>query len=112
MIHLDIKKLRRFIRTGHRITGDRTGQSNTRGVGWEDLHVCIDSAACSRRGSTCKVSKGHSGPLGQEESGNPPLGRLGDHFGYKNHIAIDNQHKLIRAYEVTLTEPLNMSLAL
>ena len=29
MIHLDIKKLGRFIRTGHRITGDRTGQSNT-----------------------------------------------------------------------------------
>ena len=26
MIHLDIKKLGRFIRTGHRITGDRTGQ--------------------------------------------------------------------------------------
>ena len=44
MIHLDIKKLGRFIRTGHRITGDRTGQSNTRGVGWEYLHVCIDDA--------------------------------------------------------------------
>ena len=26
------------------------------------------------------------------------------HFGYKNHIAIDNQHKLIRAYEVTSAE--------
>jgi len=24
------------------ITGDRTGQSNTRGVGWEFVHVCID----------------------------------------------------------------------
>ena len=44
MIHLDIKKLGRFVRTGHRITGDRTGQSNTRGVGWEYLHVCIDDA--------------------------------------------------------------------
>jgi transposase len=33
MIHIDIKKLGRFDRIGHRITGDRTGQSNSRGVG-------------------------------------------------------------------------------
>ncbi len=42
LIHLDIKKLGRFDRVGHRITGDRTGQSNTRGIGWEFVHVCID----------------------------------------------------------------------
>lgn len=42
LIHIDIKKLGRFDRVGHRITGDRTGQSNTRGVGWEYVHVCID----------------------------------------------------------------------
>jgi transposase InsO family protein len=42
MIHIDIKKLGRFDRVGHRITGDRTGQSNSRGVGWEFVHVCID----------------------------------------------------------------------
>src|ERR1700686_3061284 len=42
MIHIDIKKLGRFDRVGHRITGDRTGQSNARGVGWEYVHVCID----------------------------------------------------------------------
>lgn len=45
MIHLDIKKLGRFERTGHRITGDRTGQSNSRGVGWEFVHVCVDDAS-------------------------------------------------------------------
>jgi transposase InsO family protein len=45
MIHLDIKKLGRFDRVGHRITGDRTGQSNSRGIGWEDVHVCIDDAS-------------------------------------------------------------------
>lgn len=45
LIHLDIKKLGRFTRTGHRITGDRTGQSNTRGVGWEYVHVCLDDAS-------------------------------------------------------------------
>jgi transposase InsO family protein len=42
LIHIDIKKLGRFERTGHRITGDRTGQSNSRGVGWEYLHLAID----------------------------------------------------------------------
>ncbi len=42
MIHLDIKKLGRFDKVGHRITKDRTGQSNSRGVGWEFVHICID----------------------------------------------------------------------
>jgi transposase InsO family protein len=42
MIHIDIKKLGRFNKIGHRITGDRTGQSNNRGVGWEFVHVAID----------------------------------------------------------------------
>ena len=47
MIHLDIKKLGRFERPGHRVTGDRTGQSNPRsgsakGYGWEFVHVCVD----------------------------------------------------------------------
>ncbi|MGE0675159.1 MAG: IS481 family transposase, partial [Methylibium sp.] len=45
LIHIDIKKLGRFERVGHRITGDRTGQSNSRGVGWEFVHVCIDDAS-------------------------------------------------------------------
>lgn len=42
IIHIDIKKLGKFSRIGHRITGDRTRQSNTRGVGWEYLHLAID----------------------------------------------------------------------
>src|SRR6202045_5391638 len=42
LIHIDLKKLGRFDKIGHRITGDRTGQSNGRGVGWEFVHVCID----------------------------------------------------------------------
>ena len=45
LIHLDIKKLGRFERVGHRITWDRTGQSNGRGVGWDHVHVCIDDAS-------------------------------------------------------------------
>ena len=42
MVHIDIKKLGKFNRIGHRITGDRHGQSNTRGIGWEFVHVCVD----------------------------------------------------------------------
>jgi len=53
LIHLDIKKLGRFEQVGHRITGDRTRQSNSRGkrggkpygAGWEYVHVCIDDAS-------------------------------------------------------------------
>jgi transposase InsO family protein len=43
MIHLDIKKLGRFERVGHRITGERQG--NSRGIGWEFVHVAIDDAS-------------------------------------------------------------------
>ena len=42
IIHIDIKKLGKFSRIGHRVTGDRTGQSNTRGVGCEYVHLAID----------------------------------------------------------------------
>ena len=42
LIHIDIKKLGKIDGVGHRITGDRTRQSNSRGIGWEAVHVCID----------------------------------------------------------------------
>src|SRR5246500_2687097 len=49
LIHIDIKKLGKFNQIGHRITGDRRGQSNQRsrgkGSGWEYVHVCIDDAS-------------------------------------------------------------------
>jgi transposase InsO family protein len=45
MIHLDIRKLGCFDRVGHRITGDRRGQSSGRGIGWEPVHVCVDDAS-------------------------------------------------------------------
>jgi transposase InsO family protein len=44
LIHIDIKKLGRFDRVGHRITGDRR-QGETRGAGWEFVHVAIDDAS-------------------------------------------------------------------
>jgi transposase InsO family protein len=45
MIHLDIKSLGRFERIGHRISGDRTCQSRSRGIGWNHLHVAIYDAS-------------------------------------------------------------------
>jgi transposase InsO family protein len=44
LIHIDIKKLGRFDRVGHRITGDRR-QGESRGAGWEFVHVAIDDAS-------------------------------------------------------------------
>ena len=41
LIHIDMKKLGRFDRVGHRVTGDRTGQSSGRGIGWEYLHLSV-----------------------------------------------------------------------
>jgi len=41
LIHLDIKKLGRFGRPGHRVTGDRQGCRNLH-AGWEFVHIAID----------------------------------------------------------------------
>ena len=43
LLHIDTKKLGRFDRAGHRVTGDRTSES--RGAGWEFVHVCLDDAS-------------------------------------------------------------------
>jgi transposase InsO family protein len=43
LLHLDIKKLGRIAKVGHRITGDR--RDTSRGAGWEYVHVAIDDAS-------------------------------------------------------------------
>jgi transposase InsO family protein len=43
LVHLDIKKLARFRRIGHRITGDR--RQGSEGAGWEFVHVAVDDAS-------------------------------------------------------------------
>lgn len=40
LVHLDVKKLGKIGRVGHRIHGNRA--TRTRGIGWEFLHVAID----------------------------------------------------------------------
>jgi transposase InsO family protein len=42
LIHMDIKKLARIVRVGHRIHGDRS--KRVAGVGWEFYHAAIDDA--------------------------------------------------------------------
>jgi transposase InsO family protein len=42
LVHFDTKKLARFRRVGHRITGDRRYGSG--GAGWEFVHVAVDDA--------------------------------------------------------------------
>lgn len=41
LLHLDIKKLGRFWRPGHQVTGNRQ-QGRSDGAGWEYVHVAID----------------------------------------------------------------------
>jgi len=43
LLHLDIKKLGRFAKPGHRVTGNR--QVSSEGAGWEFIHVAIDDAS-------------------------------------------------------------------
>ena len=43
LIHIDVKKLARFRRVGHRITGNRQ-QGRSAGVGYDRVHVAIDDA--------------------------------------------------------------------
>ena len=43
LIHVDIKKLGRIGRVGHRIHGDHS--KKVRGIGWEFVHVAIDDAS-------------------------------------------------------------------
>jgi transposase InsO family protein len=45
LIHLDIKSLGKIDGLGHRITGQRSGQTRNRGIGWDHLHVAIDDAS-------------------------------------------------------------------
>lgn len=47
LVHVDIKKLGRILKPGHRVTGDRRGQQKGK-AGWQYLFVAIDD--CSRLG--------------------------------------------------------------
>jgi transposase InsO family protein len=42
LIHIDVKKLGRIIRPGHRVTGSRSDRRDAGKKGWEFVHVCVD----------------------------------------------------------------------
>ena len=42
LVHIDVKKLVRIERAGHRVSGNRRG--SRKGAGWEYVHVCVDDA--------------------------------------------------------------------
>jgi transposase len=42
LVHVDVKKLGRIGRPGHRVNGDR--RTRVGGIGWEYVHVCVDDA--------------------------------------------------------------------
>jgi transposase InsO family protein len=42
LVHVDVKKLGRIGRAGHRVHGDR--RTRSRGIGWEYVHIAIDDA--------------------------------------------------------------------
>lgn len=56
MLHLDIKKLGRFWRPGHRFTGDRHGASD--GAGRDLVHVAIDAASRVAHGCVLPDERG------------------------------------------------------
>jgi transposase InsO family protein len=43
LVHIDVKKLGRIGRPGHRVNDDR--RTRTRGIGWEFVHVAVDDAS-------------------------------------------------------------------
>lgn len=61
LIHVDVKKLGRFKRPGHRVTGRRGGENRNWKAGWEFVHVAIDDTSrlayleilANETGSTC-----------------------------------------------------------
>jgi transposase InsO family protein len=44
LVHIDVKKLGRIVRPGHRVTGSRRDRRDQGKKGWEFVHVCIDDA--------------------------------------------------------------------
>ena len=87
LVHLDIKKLSRFVRAGHRVTGRGVAGSRRSAVlrqGWEFVHVAIDDYSRvayveilgDERGETCAgffEPRWHGSPSGEHvSSGSSP----------------------------------------
>jgi transposase InsO family protein len=67
LVHIDVKKLGRIDRIGHRITGRRASaharslwHSGKRPVGWDFVHVCVDDATRLAYVEVLSDEKGHT----------------------------------------------------
>jgi transposase InsO family protein len=68
LVHIDVKKLGRIERIGHRISGRRTSQDirnswrpgQSRRIGWEYVHVCVDDATRLAYAEVLADEKGHT----------------------------------------------------
>jgi transposase InsO family protein len=68
LVHIDIKKLGRIDRIGHRITGKPTSRQardswqphRRRIIGWEYVHVCVDDATRLAYAEVLPDEKGHT----------------------------------------------------
>ena len=87
LLHLDIKKLAKFDKPGHRITGNR--RVNSRGVLWEWVHVCVDDytrlsyvVVCRRMSMCCRTRRlkpklpSWSGPLSTSKNLGVPVNEV------------------------------------
>ena len=66
LVHIDVKKLGRIDRVGHRITGNRRASDARRlarrqtQTGWEYVHVCVDDATRLAYAEVLADEKGHT----------------------------------------------------
>ncbi len=75
LLHMDTKKLGRFDKPGHRVTGDRTQNTPPR-AGWQALHVAIDDH--SRVGfSTFALDPTRRAPMARPNASSNIAARVG-----------------------------------
>ena len=68
LLHIDVKKLGRIDRVGHRITGSAASRharnswqpEKNRRIGWEYVHVCVDDATRLAYAEVLSDEKGHT----------------------------------------------------
>jgi transposase InsO family protein len=60
LVHVDVKKLGRIIRPGHRVTGSRFDRRDQGKKGWEFVHVCVDDATRLAYVEVLKDEKGET----------------------------------------------------
>ena len=88
LLHIDIKKLGRIARPGHRVTGNR--RKRRRGIGWEYVHVCVDDATRLAYVEVLEDEKAATA-VGRSPSRNRPLPRARD----PNRAGHDRQRLLL-----------------